>query len=100
MRLLDDEVGLPSCLVACLLGGALCRDERRAQQLLELPVLGGFGLKIFDLVGEVGAFAPDILEAVGDVQQQPLDDPAAVAAKPRSAKLYVSDLYWGERHRT
>ena len=52
------------------------------------------------LVGEVGAFAPDVLEAVGDVGEQPLDDPAAVAAEPRSAKLHMSDLYWGERHRT
>ena len=70
MRLLDDEVGLAPSLLLHVLRGTLRGHERRAQERLELAVLRGFALELLEAVGEVGALAPDLLEAVGDLLEQ------------------------------
>ena len=53
-------------------GRPLGRDERRPQEPLGLLVADEIGLELLDLVGEVGAVAPHVLEAVGDVLEQPV----------------------------
>ena len=73
MRLLDDEVGLAASLLLHVLRGTLGGHERRAQERLELAVLRGLGLELLEPVGEVGALAPDLLEAVGDLLEQLVD---------------------------
>ena len=73
VRLLDDQVGLAPRLLLHVLRSALGRDERRAQERLELAVLRGLGLELLEAVGEVGALAPDLLEAVGDLLEQLVD---------------------------
>ncbi len=83
VRLLDDEVGLAAGLLLHVLGGALGRHERRAEERLELAVLRGLGLELLEPVGEVGALAPHLLEAVGDLVEQLVDGLPAVPAKPR-----------------
>ena len=52
-----------------LLGG----DERRREQLLALLELAEPLLDVLDLVGQLAALAPDLLEAVGDVLEQLVD---------------------------
>src|SRR5207248_6728983 len=63
MRLREDRVGLPLGLVTELVRGALRRDERRPNELLELLVAGDVALELLEAVGEVGPLAPDVLEA-------------------------------------
>ena len=79
MGLLDDEAGLAPRLVVQLVGRALGGDERRAQQRLELAVPRELALELLDPVGEVGALAPDLLEAGRDLLEQLVDGLAAVA---------------------
>src|SRR5262249_60735928 len=100
MRLLDDEVRLAPGLLLHVLGGALRGDERRAEKRLELAVLRGLEFELLELVREIGPLPPDLLEAVCDLGQESIDPGSLVAAEPRSAKLHVSDLYWGKRHAT
>ena len=76
VRLLDDEVGLAPRLLLHVVRGALGGDERRAEERLELAVLRRLGLELLEPVGEVGALAPHLLEAVRDVAQQAFDDAA------------------------
>ena len=78
MRLLDDEIRLAPGLLLHVLGGSLGRDERGAQQRLELAVLRSVGLELLETVGEVGALAPNLLEAVCDLVQQLVDGLTAV----------------------
>ena len=73
VRLVDDEAGLALGLVLELVRGPLGRDERRAQQRLQLAVAGELGLELLDPVGEVGALAPDLLERLGDLLDQAVD---------------------------
>ena len=58
------------------------------------------GLELFEPIGEVGALAPHLLEAVCDVREKPVDRLPAVPAEERATELHVSDLDWGERHMT
>lgn len=71
--------------------------NQQAEKRLELAVFRGLGFELLELVGEVGALTPDLLEAVGDLGEEPVDAGSLVAAEPRSAELYVSDLYWCKR---
>ena len=58
-----------------LVRGPLGRDERRAQQRLELAVAGELRLELLDPVGELGPLAPDALEARCDLLEQLVDRP-------------------------
>ena len=73
VRLGEDRLGLAARLLAQLLRRALSRDERRPQQSFELLVADEVELELLDLVGEVGALAPDVLEALGDLDEQRVD---------------------------
>ena len=84
MRLLDDQVRLAAGLLLHVLGRALGRDERRAQERLELDVAGDLGLELLDAVGELGPLAPDVLEAVGDLLDRLLDARAPVPEEAAS----------------
>ena len=92
MRLLDDEVRFAPGLLLHVLGGSLGRYERRAEQRLELAVFRGVGLELFEAVGEIGALAPDLLEAVGDLVEQLVDGLPAVPTEPRPLEIYMSDF--------
>ena len=65
--LLDDHVRLLAGLRAKLVGGPLRRDEAVPEEDVELLVAGDLRLEPLDLVAEVGALAPDVLEALGHV---------------------------------
>ena len=65
---------------------------------LELAEADEVGLELLDLVGEVGALAPDVLEARDDLVEQPVGRVAAVAAEQRLRRPHVSDLYRCECH--
>ena len=77
--LLDDQVALAGRLRLQLGGRPLGRDERRPEQSLELAEALEVGLELLDLVGEVGTLAPDVLEACGDLLEQPVGRRAPVA---------------------
>jgi hypothetical protein len=70
--LLDDEIRLASRLRAHLVGGPLGRDERVAKERLELARAGKLRFEALDVVVEIGALAPDVLEALGDLVQEPV----------------------------
>src|SRR4249919_3160891 len=100
MGLLDDQIrfapGLRLHVLSCTLG----RDERRTEKLLELAMLGSLGLKFLHATGELGAPAPDSVEAFGDFLQKLVDVPAPIPAEPRSAEIDVCDFVWCDRHAT
>ena len=97
MRLGEDQLGLAARLLLQLGRRALRGDERRAQQRLELLEADEVGLELLDLVRQVGALAPHVLEARGDLLEQPVGGAAVVAEEPR-ARSHVSDLDWCECH--
>src|SRR5665213_2068523 len=97
VRLAENQVGLAARLLLHLCRCALRRDKRCPQQRFELAIAHEVGLELFDLVGEVGAFAPDVLEARGNLVEQPVHRCALVADEPR-ARSHVSDLNWCECH--
>ena len=66
-RLGDGHLGLAARLLLHVVGGALGRDERRAQERLELDVARDLGLQGVHALAELGALAPDGLEAVRDL---------------------------------
>ena len=72
VRLAEDQLGLPTGLVPHLRRRLLGGDERRAQEGLELAEANEVGLELLDLVREVGALAPDVLEARDDLLEQPV----------------------------
>ena len=98
MRLAQHEVGLAPGLLLQVCGGPLGGDERRAQQRLQLAVAHEVGLELLHLVAQIGALAPDVLEASDDLVEQPLGRVAAVAAQERPRRTHVSDLYRCECH--
>ena len=71
--LLDDEIRLPPGLVLERDGRLLRGHERRSQQALELAEAHEIVLELFDLVREVGALAPDVFVAGGDLVEQVVD---------------------------
>ena len=88
VSLLDDEVRLAASLRLHVLRRPLGRDERRAQERLELAVLLGLGLELVEAVGEVGALAPDLLEAVAiSFRSRSTSAPAVAARKERPTEL-------------
>ena len=98
VRLLDDERRLLLRTVAQLGGGALGGDERLAQQALELAMAQELILEVLDAVGEVHPFAPDLLEAVGDLEQQLFRRCSAVAADRSASERHMPDLDGSDRH--
>ncbi len=67
---LDDEISLLPRMLLQGHRGLLGGDERRAQQDLDLAIPDEVGLQLLDLVGEVGAFAPDVFEAGRDLLEE------------------------------
>src|SRR6185503_155799 len=95
--LADDQLGLALRLVLELVGGFLSGDERRAQQRLEVAVPRELALELLDLVGVVGTLPPDLLERVGDLEDQLVDGPAAVAEQA-PLEAYVVELHRRDGH--
>src|SRR5947199_70334 len=83
--------GLAPCLLLQLCRCPLRGDERRAQQPLELTEPHEIGLELLDLVREIRALAPHVLEARGDLVEQPVHRGALVAEEP-GARSHVPDL--------
>ena len=98
MRLAQDQPGLAPRLVAGLRRRQLGGNQGRAEKSLEFPEPDEVGLELLDLVGEVGALAPDVLEARDDLVEQPLRRVATVATEQRPRWPHMSDLYWCECH--
>src|SRR5437016_4128681 len=82
---------LAACLILHVLRRLLGRDERGAQERLELAEADEVGLELLDLVGEVGPLAPDVLEAHHDVLEELVDRACAIATEPGPWRLDVSD---------
>ena len=80
VRLLDDDHRLILRGIAELGRRSLGRDQRLAKQRLELAVADDVLFELLDLVDQIGALAPDLFEAVGDLEQQPLGGRTPVAA--------------------
>jgi hypothetical protein len=99
VRLDEDRVGLALRLLPQLAGGALRRDEAGVQERLEVAVAGELALEVLELVGEVGAVAPDGLEALRDLSERPLDRRRLEAERP-SREGDVPDLDRAEGHGT
>src|SRR5438552_10705712 len=98
--LLDDQLGLFASLLLERYGSLLGRHERRAQKPFDLAIANEVVLELVDLVGQVGPLAPDVFEAGDDLLEQTVDRVPVVAADERLRRLDVSDLDWGERHRS
>ena len=97
MRLGDDQLRLAFRGLLRLDGSALGGDERRGEQLLAALQLGQLLLELLDLVRELAAVAPHLLEAVGDLVEEVLDGVALVAEQP-APDADVSQLDRGIRH--
>src|SRR5258708_19699256 len=91
MRPRDDQLGLPPCLLAHLGPGLLGGKQRVREQLLAARELLRLLLEVLDEVGQLAALAPDLFEAVGDLEEKLLDDIALVAEKA-TADADVSQL--------
>ena len=87
VRFLHDQVRLAPRLLLHVLRSAFGGDECRAQERLQLAMLRGLGLELLELIGEVGTLAPHLLEAVGDLGEEPVDALAAIPAEERAAEL-------------
>ena len=85
VRLLEHDGRLAARLLPELLRGALRRDERGAKQRLELAIANEVAVEPLDLVREVGALAPHLLEALDDVLEQLVDDLAVVPEQRTTA---------------
>src|SRR5436190_19929235 len=97
VRLGQDEVGLAARLLLHLGRRALRGHERRAQQRLELAVAHEVRLELLDPVAQVGALAPDVLEAGDDLSEQLVRRRAFVAAES-DRRCQVPDLDRRECH--
>ena len=72
--------------------------ERRSQQALELAEAHEIVLELFDLVREIGALAPDVFVAGGDLVEQVVDRRFLVTADEAFSGFDVSDLDGSECH--
>src|SRR5689334_11382986 len=70
--LAEDHLCLAPRLLLELGRRTLGGDERRSEERLELLVAHEVALELLDLVGEVGAFTPDVLEARRDLVEEPI----------------------------
>src|SRR3954451_23144957 len=70
VSLADDQLGLALRLVSQLVRGLLGRDERRAEQRLQVAVTRELVLELLDPVGVVRSLSPDLFERVGDLEDQ------------------------------
>src|SRR6266508_2710552 len=93
----DDHVRLPAGVRAHVVGHPLGRKERVPKRALDLFLARELALELLHLVAEVGAFAPDLLEAVDDGTEELGGDPTVVTERP-PAQLHVPDFDRGERH--
>ena len=80
MCFLDDQVRLAPGLLFHVLSRPFGGHERRAQKRLELAMLRRLGLDLLEAVGEVGALAPDALDAIRDLREELVVAGPAVAA--------------------
>jgi hypothetical protein len=85
-------------LIAGLSRSLLGGDERRAEKALELAIANEVGFELLDLVGEVRALAPHVLEARRDLLEQPVGGRDAVAPEGRTRRCQMSDLDGCECH--
>src|SRR5262249_57126296 len=84
---LDDEIRLLAGLLLERDRGLLGGDERRSQEAFELAVADEVRLELLDLVREVGAFTPDVLEAGDDLVEHVVNRRSAIAAEERARRL-------------
>src|SRR5262245_14769001 len=91
-RLAHDHLGFAARLLLQLGRRALRGDERRAKQRLELAEAHEVLFEAFDLVAQVRALTPDVLEARRDLVEETVDGRALVAEEP-GARHRVSDHY-------
>src|SRR5688572_3261726 len=81
-RLGHGHLGLAARLLLHVVRGALGRDERRAEERLELDVTGDLGLERVHALAELGPLAPHGFEAVRDLVDLPADVGPPVAEDP------------------
>ncbi len=96
-RLSQNSLAFASRLVGHLLRSPLGRDQRRAQELLQLAVAHQLALELLDPVGYVGTIAPDVLEACHHVGEKLVGLPDLVAEE-RLTEADVPDFYWRQSH--
>ena len=90
-------VGVALRSVPQLVGRALGGHERRAQEGLELAVPDEVAFQLLQLVGEVGARAPHVLEARDRVGEEAIDLAAAIPEEA-AAEAGVTELDRREGH--
>ena len=83
-RFFEDRVHLDLARVLEILGGTLCGEERRAQELLELPVPRKLRVELLDTIGELRALTPDRFVARRRVVEDTVDHRALVTERPSS----------------
>src|SRR5215203_4305424 len=98
MRFLDDDRRLLLCSVTQLRGRPLGGNERLAEQRLQVAVADDVLLELLDAVDQVGALAPDLLEAVRNLEQQPFGVSTPVTAHRSAVQLDVPDLDGRDSH--
>src|SRR5207248_4778587 len=81
MRLREDDLRLALRRLDRLGGRLLGGDQRRREQRFALLDLVQMLLDVFELVGELAALAPNVLEAVGDVGEAHIGFRPPVAAQ-------------------
>jgi hypothetical protein len=90
-------VGLPASLRADVVGHPLGGEKRVAESSLDLLLPGELTFELFHLVPQIGALAPDLLEARDDLREQVVCRPPLVAERT-TPKLDVPDFDRRERH--
>src|SRR5215210_623221 len=98
MCFLDRDGRLVMRRVTQLRGRKLGREERLAEQRLQLAVADEVLLELLGAVDQVGALSPDLLEAVRDLQQQPFGGGTPVTAERSALQLDVPDLDGRDSH--
>src|SRR5919108_1927592 len=96
-RLGDDHVSLAAGLRADVVGHPLGREERSPKRPLDLFLPRQLVLDLLQLVAEIAALAPHVLEARDDVREQLVGRLAVVAERP-ATQLDVPNLDRRERH--
>src|SRR4030095_6918270 len=93
----DDHVGLTSSLRAPVVGHPLRREQGVSEGSFDLFLTRQLGLDLLDLVAEIGALAPDLLEARDDLREELVGRFALVPERP-AADLDVPNFDRRESH--